>query len=217
MKYSAILFDLDGTVADTLHNITAAVNHTMEHFGMKPFSPARLRPHLGWGVDYLLAALMPELTDQQLREIMAYYRPYYASHTTDQVVPYPGIHDTLLRLRKAGLKLAIISNKPDAALQPIVAAFFRDTISLSMGEVHDVPRKPAPDMLIQAARKLEVPLEGCLYVGDTQVDIQTAENTGIDCLCVTWGFRTRQELEAAGAKHIADSPEDLLDFVLGSL
>ena len=210
MKYAAVFFDLDGTVADTLQNITNALNHTTHHFGRKEFEPGTVKPLLGNGVDYLMRRLFPEITAAELEELLGFYRPYYAQHTTDGVVPYAGILPMMERLQRSGLKLAIISNKPDAAVQPFAAGVFRGVISYAVGELSGIARKPAPDMLVYAANKLGLELSDCVYVGDTEVDIQTAQNAGIDCICVTWGFRTREELLRAGAVRLADSPEELL-------
>ena len=210
MKYQAVFFDLDGTVSDTLLNITDAVNHTMTHFGRPAFHPETLRPKLGWGVDFLMKQLLPELTEAELGEYMAFYRPYYAQHTRDKVQPYPGILPMLEALKAAGLKLAIVSNKPDAAVQPLVERDFRGLISFAVGELPGVARKPEPDLLLLAADRLGVELSQCVYVGDTEVDVETAANSHMDCLCVTWGFRTRQALEQAGAKTIVETPEGLL-------
>lgn len=210
MKYAAVFFDLDGTVADTLQNITDALNHTMRHFGRKEFAPGTVKPHLGYGVDYLMGKLFPGIAQEEIDEIQRYYRPYYAQHTTDNVVPYPGIVPMMERLQREGLKLAIISNKPDSAVQPYAESMFRGVISLAMGEIAGITRKPAPDMLACAANRLSVKLSDCLYVGDTEVDVQTARNTGIDCICVTWGFRTREELVRAGAVQIVDTVDELL-------
>ena len=213
MNYDAVFFDLDGTVADTLQNITDALNHTMRHFGRREFAPETVKPHLGWGVDYLMRALSPELSAEELDELMRFYRPWYAAHTTDKVCPYPGILPMMERLRQAGLKLAIISNKPDAAVQPFAEGAFRGLLSFAMGELPGIARKPAPDMLRIAADKLGVALSDCLYVGDTEVDLETARNAGMDCVCVSWGFRTREALLRAGAARIADSAEELAQII----
>ena len=210
MKYAAVFFDFDGTVADTLRNITNAVNHTMRHFGRQEFSAETLKSHLGWGVDYLMRHLIPTISEDEVKEILRYYRVYYAQHATEDVCPYPEILPMLEELHRRGLPLAIVSNKPDSAMQPVAKKYFSDYISLAIGEVPGIARKPAPDMLVYTAKELGVDLSRCLYVGDTEVDIETARNTGIDCVCVTWGFRTREELLRAGADVIVDSTEELL-------
>ena len=216
MKYDAILFDLDGTVIDSLQDIVDAVNHTMRHFHLKECAPAELKPHLGWGVTTLMKRWLPQLTDAQREEVLDFYRPWYAVHAGDKSRPFPGIDAMLRRLQADGLALAIVSNKPDAAVQLLAREWFPDTIALAMGEVEGVRRKPQPDMLQNAADRLGVRLERCLYVGDSEVDIDTANNAGIDCMCVSWGFRTRQQLAAAGAKIIIDDPEELTAFVEGT-
>ena len=213
MKYDAIFFDLDGTVIDSLQDIADAVNHTMRHFGLKQWTAEALKPHLGWGVGTLMKRILPEATEARREEILAFYRPYYAVHAGDKSRPFPGIGEMLARLRADGLVLAIISNKPDAAVQPLARDWFAGAVELAVGEVAGVRRKPHPDMLRAAADRLGVALEKCLYVGDSEVDIDTANNAGIDCLCVSWGFRTRGQLVAAGATAIVDTPEELVRFV----
>ena len=213
MKYSAVFFDLDGTVIDSLQDIVDAVNHTMRHFGLPEASPAALKPHLGWGVGTLMKRWLPELTDARREEILDFYKPYYAVHAGDKSRPFPGVTEALSRLKADGLALAILSNKPDAAVQPLARAYFSGTVSLAAGEIEGVRRKPHPDMLQSAADRLGVELRRCLYVGDSEVDIDTARNADIDCLCVSWGFRTREQLVAAGATHIVDTPEEMVEFV----
>lgn len=215
MNYDAIFFDLDGTVIDSLQDIADAVNHTMRHFGLPERTPAELKPHLGWGVGTLMRRILPDFPEERVEEVLAFYKPYYAVHAGDKSRPFPGILPMLERLKGDGLKLAIISNKPDAAVQPLAREWFADTMSLAVGEIEGVRRKPHPDMLAAAADRLGLALERCLYVGDSEVDVETARNTGIDCVCVTWGFRSREQLVAAGAKVIVDAPEALAAFVEG--
>jgi len=208
MKYDAIFFDLDGTVVDSLQDIVDAVNHTMRHFCLPERTPEALKPHLGWGVGHLMRAILPNHTEAQVETVLAHYRPYYAAHAGDRSRPFDGILPMMRRMKDAGLVLAILSNKPDAAVQPLAERFFSDVVSLAVGEVEGVRRKPHPDMVQNAANRLGVPLNRCLYVGDTEVDIDTAKNAGIDCACVTWGFRTRDQLKKAGATIIVDTPEE---------
>ena len=209
MKYDAIFFDLDGTVVDSLRDIADAVNHTMRHFNLPERTPEALKPHLGWGVGHLMRSILPDHTEAQVETVLAHYRPYYAAHAGDRSRPFDGILPMMQRLRDAGLVLAILSNKPDAAVQPLARQYFSGVVSLAVGELEGVRRKPHPDMVEAAAARLDVPLARCLYVGDTEVDIETAKNAGIDCACVTWGFRTREQLEKAGASIIVDTPEGL--------
>ncbi len=216
MKYDAIFFDLDGTVVDSLQDIVDAVNHTMRHFQLPERTADELKPHLGWGVGHLMRAILPELPQEKVDEVLDHYRPYYARHAGDKSRPFDGIPGMMERLKASGLLLAILSNKPDAAVQPLVRQYFSGLVSLAVGELPNVRRKPHPDMVEAAARQLKVPLASCLYVGDTEVDIDTAKNAGIDCACVTWGFRTREQLRSAGATVIVDTPEALASYMLPS-
>lgn len=216
MKYDAIFFDLDGTVVDSLQDIADAVNHTMRHFQLPERTADELKPHLGWGVGHLMRAILPELPQEKVDEVLDHYRPYYARHAGDKSRPFDGIPGMMERLKASGLLLAILSNKPDAAVQPLVRRYFSGLVSLAVGELPNVRRKPHPDMVEAAARHLNVPLARCLYVGDTEVDIDTAKNAGIDCACVTWGFRTRKQLRSAGATVIVDTPEALASYILPS-
>ena len=214
MKYEAVFLDLDGTVIDSLRDIVDAVNYTMRHFGLPEYTAAELRPKLGWGVSTLMRKALPEVSEARLEEIQSFYKPYYAVHAGEHSRPFDGILPMLSRMKDAGLVLAIISNKPDAAVQPLAEKYFADVVALSVGELPNIRRKPEPDMLAAAAEKMGVDLKRCLYVGDSEVDIETADNAGIDCACVTWGFRSREELVGAGAKYIFDTPDELLAFAM---
>lgn len=213
MLYDAIFFDLDGTVIDSLQDIADAVNYTMRHFGFPLWEPQALKPHLGWGVGTLMKRILPQASEARREEILAFYKPYYAVHAGDKSRPFEGVLPMLERLKADGLTLAILSNKPDAAVQPLAEQYFSGLMDLSAGEVEGVRRKPCPDMLEAAARKLGVDLKRCLYVGDSEVDIDTARNAAIDCVCVSWGFRSREQLRAAGAATIIDLPWELVEIV----
>lgn len=211
MKYDAVLFDMDGTVVDSLEDICGAVNHAMRHYHLPEYEPAQIAAYLGNGARYLLKCALPaDATEAFLDEVLAYYKPYYAAHTGDKTRPYAGILPMMERMKTAGLRLAIISNKPDAAVQPLVRTYFADLVQLAVGEREGVRRKPSPDMIDAAAEQLGVAKDRCLYVGDSEVDVETAKNAGIDCAAVTWGFRSREQLVNAGAGVIVDSPEELL-------
>lgn len=214
MRYDAIFFDLDGTVMDSLQDIVDAVNHTMRYFGLPEHTPEQLKPHLGWGVGHLMHSILPGFPEARIDEILGHYRPYYARHAGDKSRPFDGILPMLARLKAEGLVLAILSNKPDAAVQPLASQYFSGLVELAVGELETVRRKPHPDMVYAAARRLNVPLDRCLYVGDSEVDIDTADNAGIDCACVTWGFRTQDQLRRAGATVIVDTTEELAEYIL---
>lgn len=216
MKYDAILFDYDGTVADSLPDIVCSLNVALRQYGLPEHEAEAVMPMLGNGAQVLMEKSTPAGTPDELKAALhKAYVTYYAAHANDHTVPFPGILPMLRRLRERGLKLAVISNKPDAVVQPGAAKLFPGLLSLAVGERPEVRRKPWPDMVDSAARALGVSLERCLYVGDTEVDIETARNAGIDCVCVTWGFRSREELKAAGGTVIIDRPETLADYIEG--
>ena len=213
MKYQAVLFDLDGTVVDTLQDICNAVNVAMRRFGLPDWDRDTLKHHLGYGVDSLMRRIHPELTEEARAEMLRFYRPWYAAHSGDLSAPFEGILPMMRELKRMGLPLGIVSNKPDSALRPLTDKYFSGLVDYAAGETEGVRKKPCPDMLEIAAREMRVSLRKCLYVGDSEVDIDTSRNAGMDCVCVTWGFRTREELIRSGARTIIDRPEELISFV----
>ncbi len=215
MKYDAIFFDYDGTVTDSIADIAFAANRALRLAGLPGREEAEFRSFAGSGAGVLLRRAAPAGTgDDTLQEMYVSYVSYYADHANDRSRPYEGVPGMLAALKEAGLPLAVISNKPDAAVQPGVRRFFAPWITLAVGERSGIRRKPWPDMLERAARELDVSLSRCLYVGDTEIDLETARNAGIDCAAVTWGFRTREQLTGAGALLLFDSPAELTAFIL---
>ena len=217
MRYDAILFDYDGTAADSIADIAFAANRALRLEGLPERRESEYRSFAGNGAGVLLRRAAPPGTDDKtLQTMYDSYVAYYADHANDRSRPYEGVPEMLAELKKAGLLLAVISNKPDAAVQPGVRRFFAPWLSLAVGERPGVRRKPWPDMLEAAAEELGVSLSRCLYVGDTEVDLETARNAGIDCAAVTWGFRNRGQLVGAGAVLLFDSPAELMAFILNS-
>ena len=217
MNYDAILFDYDGTVADSIADIAFAANRALRLAGLPEREEAEYRSFAGSGAGVLLRRAAPAGTGEEtLRALYDDYVAWYADHANDRSRPYDGVPEMLSALKEAGLKLAVISNKPDAAVQPGVKRFFALWLDLAVGETPGVRRKPWPDMLEAAAAELGVALPRCLYVGDTEVDLETARAANIDCAAVTWGFRTREQLVAAGASLLFDTPAELTAFILES-
>ena len=215
MRYDAILFDYDGTVADSIADIAFAANRALRLAGLPERGESEYRSFAGSGAWVLLRRAAPPGTDDKtLQAMYDSYVAYYADHANDRSRPYDGVPEMLAELKEAGLLLAVISNKPDAAVQPGVRRFFAPWLSLAVGERSGVRRKPWPDMLEAAAAELGVSLSRCLYVGDTEVDLETARSAGIDCAAVTWGFRSRGQLLDAGASLLFDSPVKLTSFIL---
>ena len=202
---TGIIFDLDGTLLDTLEDLHAAVNHTLAQFHCPPRTLEEVRRFVGNGVDHLVRLSLPgKDTDPDVTEVIAAYRSYYNAHCREKTGPYAGILQALADLATE-YPLAVVSNKPDSAVKPLCREYFGDIYSL--GERKETPRKPAPDMVRQAMSAIGV--SQCVYVGDSEVDILTAKNAGVPCLSVTWGFRNEAELQEAGAQYFCHTPADL--------
>ena len=215
MKYKAVLFDMDGTVLDTLGDLAAAVNHTLREFSMPERSIAEVAAALGNGAAYLIAHTVPEGTSKELtEEVLAAYAPYYDAHCDILTGPYDGIVPLMQKLRDKGVKLAVISNKQDTAVKPLAEKYFPGLLEIAVGESAEVRRKPNPDAVLAALRHIGVEREDAIYVGDTEVDLQTARNAGMECASVDWGFRTREQLVEIGAEHIFDTVQELEEYLL---
>ena len=197
-----VIFDLDGTLLDTLGDLTDATNAALATFGYPPRSLEEVRQFVGNGAARLMALAVPEGADPE--PVLNWFRPYYDDHCRIKTGPYPAILDVLALLGQE-YPLAIVSNKPDSAVKALCADYFPGIFAL--GEAHGCPRKPAPDMVFRAMEAIGV--DRCIYVGDSEVDLATAKNAGVPCLSVLWGFRTRQELEQAGARHFCAKPGEL--------
>lgn len=202
---TGILFDLDGTLLDSLPDLTDSVNYTLAHYGLPSRTKDEISHFLGNGALRLIQLSLPgKATDPDAEEALAFYQAYYRTHCNIKTAPYPGILDAMKTLSEK-YPLAIVTNKPHGAAVPLCKAQFGDVYAL--GVEADCPRKPAADMVYKAMAAIGV--DRCVYVGDTEVDILTAKNANVPCLTVTWGYRKREELLEAGAKHICDDPVDM--------
>ncbi len=203
MKYG-ILFDLDGTLLDSLQDLTVSVNHGLAEFGLPPRTPMQIRSYLGNGARQLVALAMPgKEDDPPVDDVLAAYRAYYKDHTRDFTKPYDGILEALEELKD--IPMAVVSNKPDRETVSLCKAFFPGI--LARGERPECPRKPAPDMLYAVMKELGV--DTCIYVGDSDVDVKTARGAGVKCLSVLWGFRDEGDIRAAGGTHFCRDPKEL--------
>ena len=203
---TAILFDLDGTLLDTLADLHDAVNYALGSFGYPRRSLEEVRRFVGNGAGQLIALSVPENTDPE--PVLAVFQEYYRDHCQIKTGPYPGIMEALTVLGKK-YPLAIVSNKPDAAVKRLCAELFPGLYA--RGEDTDCPRKPDPAMVFQAMAALGA--ETCVYVGDSEVDIATAKNAAVPCLSVLWGFRDKDDLQNAGAAHFCETPNHLADEI----
>ena len=216
MRYKAVLFDMDGTVLNTVGDLTAAVNHTLGVFGMPERSEDEIKSFLGNGAKRLLTLSAPEGTSEtQIDTMLLDYMPYYNAHCKELTAPYDGIIPLIEALKEAGARIAVISNKQDEAVKPLAEEFFPGLLEFAIGESASVRRKPNPDSVLAAAEFFGTELSQTIYIGDTEVDIQTAKNAGMDCAAVCWGFRSEQELIEAGAQMLFKTPAELKDFLLG--
>ena len=206
MKYQTVLFDMDGTLLDTLMDMEAAVNHILTQYGYPARTLEEVRRFVGNGAGLLIHRALPQGVDPAREaEVLAAYRAYYQAHNCIRTRPYEGIPEALAALRER-YPLAIVSNKPDAAVKTLCADIFPGIYA--RGESPDCPRKPAADMVYKAMASIGA--DTCIYVGDSDVDVLTANNAGVPCLSVLWGFRDRACMEAVGAKHFCESPAQLV-------
>lgn len=202
MKKYGILFDLDGTLLDTLGDLTDAVNHTLRQHGLHTWALSDIRRFVGNGARRLI-----ELSCDgkgNVDAVLHEYKTYYDAHCQLKTAPYPHIPQVLEILKKT-YPLAVVSNKPDAAVKLLCADFFPGIPA--RGESPDCPRKPAPDMLLKTKEELGV--DDFIYVGDSEVDVITAKNAGVPCLSVLWGFRDRDEIEAQGGRYFCEDAREL--------
>ena len=211
--YTTYIFDLDGTLLDTLDDLAASVNYALRTHGMPGHSTDDVRRFVGNGVRKLMERAVPDGADNPLfEETFATFRQHYMTHSLDTTRPYKGIPETLAALKARGCRLAVVSNKMMAATQSLCSHFFPDTIEVAIGEheAEGIRKKPAPDTVIAALDALGVGKERAVYVGDSDVDIQTARNSGLPCISVLWGFRDKDFLIQHGAKTFISAPHELL-------
>jgi len=211
--YDTYIFDLDGTLLDTLDDLAAAVNYALRQHGMPEHTREDVRRFVGNGVRLLMTRAIPDGEDNPLFEAtFQTFREYYMEHSLDTTRPYDGIPELLGELRARGKRVAVVSNKFYAATSELCHHFFPDTVEVAIGEheAEGIRKKPAPDTVKEAFRQLGVDSRNAVYVGDSDVDLQTARNAGLPCISVLWGFRDRAFLEAHGATTFVTTPEEIL-------
>ena len=213
MRYQTYVFDLDGTLLDTLGDLAASTNYALRTHGMPEHSLDDVRRFVGNGVRVLMERAVPQGAENpQFEAAFQTFRTHYMQHSLDTTKPYDGILETLEALKADGCRLAVVSNKMMAATQELCRHFFRDTIEVAIGEheAQGIRKKPAPDTVNEAFRQLGVGKERAVYVGDSDVDILTARNCGLPCISVLWGFRDRDFLIQHGAETFISAPSELL-------
>ena len=210
-RFDAVLFDLDGTLLDTLEDILAAANYTLREMGYPERTLAEMRRFVGNGAEMQVRRAFGAGADEALiQRALVQYKAYYAAHCQEKTRPYDGVLELLAELKRRGYRLAVVSNKPDEAVRPLAAQYFGGLMDAAMGETAARRRKPAPDMVNDALAALGADRTRAVYVGDSEVDVETARNAGLPCISVCWGFRDREQLAEAGAAEIAATAPELL-------
>lgn len=205
-----VIFDLDGTLLNTLDDLTDSVNFALGEMGCPLHTADEVRMMVGNSVIYLIEQALPKGTDKaSFDRCLSTFEAHYKTNMRNKTAPYNGIMQMLDELSTAGYKLAVVSNKPDVFTKQLVSELFGQYISIAIGRSEDMPRKPAPDTVWYALDLLQSRIENAVYVGDSEVDVLTAKNSGMPCIGCLWGFRDRETLEAAGSEHIISSPDEL--------
>lgn len=221
--YRYVVFDMDGTILDTLTDVTNSLNWALQKHGLPMRTQDEVRHMVGNGVQHLVESAVPKGTPNDVvAAALADNKDHYAAHCNDTTKPYPGIMDLLHHLKDADVKLAVVSNKPDNAVQDLVRDVFEGIFDVALGQTDSIPRKPHPEMVHLALERLtgdvsayETAIEKAVYIGDSEVDIQTAMNAHLPVLLVLWGFRTKEELEEAGGQTFFSNTQELERALLG--
>ncbi len=222
MKYNTVIFDLDGTLLNTLEDLTAAFNYALSQYGYPMRTAVDIRCFLGNGIRRLIERSLPVSTsrlqkdqiEHQIKQIIAAFRRYYNIHCQDKTCAYDGVPELLQQLQNAGCKIGIVSNKLDSAVKKLSYTYFSPYVQTAIGETEGIRRKPAPDMVETALTEMHSTKAETIYVGDSEVDIQTAANAGLSCISVAWGFRDIEYLQKKGAVAIADTPQQVYDMIM---
>lgn len=213
-KIEAVIFDLDGTVLDTLDDLTDSVNTALEKYHLPARTREEVRSFVGNGLRSLMLRAVPAGdAEPEFEELFVFFRDYYRSHCDIKTGPYEGIFQLMKEIQSRNIKMAIVSNKFDLGVKVLNEKFFSDYIKVAIGEREGISRKPAPNSVNEALRLLGVEKAHAVYVGDSDVDILTAKNAGIRCVSVSWGFRDEAFLREKGAEVVIDSPLELLEYV----
>ena len=213
MKIKTVIFDFDGTLLDTLEDLTDAVNHALSIFQMPKRDISEIRRFVGNGIRRLMLQAVPDgESNPDFEAVFAEFRRYYDIHCNDKTKPYEGIMELLDALENNNIQTAIVSNKVDSAVQILNKRYFPQ-IAVAVGDREGLQRKPAPDSVFLAMEMYHAKREDTVYVGDSEVDIETAKNAGIKCVSVLWGFRDREQLLESGAQILIEEPLALLELI----
>lgn len=215
MKYDTVLFDLDGTLLNTLDDLADSVNAVLMKRGYRQRTKEEVMQFIGDGAKMLITrSLPPGTTETEILHCLSMFREIYQANMQNKTRPFDGIPALLKRLKEMGIKTGVVSNKPDEATKAVCRIYFQEDIGAAIGDNIDRKKKPEPDNIYEAMKQLGTVKEKTLYVGDSDTDMRTARNAGIDSVGVTWGYRSRDALEKAGAGHIIDEPEQLIPLLI---
>lgn len=213
-QIKAVIFDLDGTLLDTLDDLTDAVNTALEKYHLPLRTREEVRRFIGNGLRNLMLRAVPDGDKfPEFEELFVFFKEFYRTHCDRKTGPYEGIFSLLAELKNKNISMAIVSNKFDLGVRALNEKFFAEYIDIAIGEREGIGRKPAPDSVNEAIRLLNVEKTHTIYVGDSDVDIMTAKNAEIDCISVTWGFRDEDFLRQHGAEVIIAQPQELLNYI----
>lgn len=213
-KYKALIFDMDGTVLDTLDELTKSLAYVFKKHQLPVKTAAEVRACLGYGYTGLIDRTAKGQSEELRRTLTEEFKTYYSAHCQKTTFPYAGIPEVLARLKKAGYKMAIVSNKGQGAVSELHEEFFKNLVNFSLGESPAYRKKPAPDMVWEALKRLGCSKEDAVYIGDSEVDKKTGDNAGLDVVLVTWGFRDRDFLVTLKPTYLVDTREELGNLFL---
>ncbi len=214
----AVIFDMDGTILDTLDDLKNSINHALRENGLPERSQKEVRAFLGKGMVYLTHKCVPEGTDKETEEkVLNSHKEYYPLHCAELTRPYPGIPELLAFLKEVGIKTAVVSNKSDSNVKKLAEDYFDGLFTVTVGARDGVPRKPSPELVDIALDELNISREEAVYIGDSDVDVATAKASELDMITVLWGFRDKPELIEAGAECFAENTDELREILKSRL
>ena len=207
-----VIFDLDGTLLDTLEDLYLSVNHILSKYNFPLRTKDEVRMFVGNGVPKLIERALPKGHDKKTFDsALADFKEYYGHHCNDNTKPYPGINESLSYLKARGYKIAVVSNKVDFATKSLCRDYFGGLVEVAIGQREGIEKKPAPDSVFEAMRLLDS--KNAIYIGDSDVDIMTAKNSNLPCIAVTWGFRDKDFLYESGGRIFADTTREMLEII----
>ncbi len=214
MKYDLIIFDMDGTILNTLEDLKNSLNYVLQQAGYQTRTLEEVRTFVGNGIRKTIERALPsDIEEEKIDELFSLFMDYYAIHNTDNTKPYNGVIDLLKELKHLGYKTAVVSNKQDSAVKSLCKKFFTGLFDVEIGEKENIAKKPDPDEVNEVLKILNIDRTKSIYIGDSEVDIQTAQNSKMKSIIVDWGFRDRKFLYEHGAEVIISNPSEILDII----